>query len=710
MRRIANLVTISLLATLCPAMVHRDSFCGPQWKYEVTLTGYPGARWKALTSYVDKPAFGDVTGDGRLEIVATSLFGDVFCVDGTTGSILWAYEDEHSFELAIYICPAIVDVNCDKFPEIISVTPQGKVICLEGRNGRKLWSFKADGPIAFSPSAFDLDRDGVPEIAVSDLSGKVYLLNNRGEQIWKASAETAAYGTPAMGLLNQQPVVITGDRAGVLRCLNGINGQQIWRFSPGSVPFSTSPILFRDSKDRIAPIKVVIGTDAGDIHMIDAARGTLVWSRKVAKRESIGDFALGDLGADGALDLVFSTSGSRVVAMRIDNSAILWHRKFEIPVKEYLDASERKKLGRDVLTGEPVLADLTGNGRLDIIVEVRGLNNYIYGLGGADGRVLWRYGTKNLFLNPALSESTVLATYQEASPLSSLSATVPVFSQPTPVIADFDGDGKADLIINDRDEIGLINTPLPVSLAPGTWAKYVSNSCNNTVNFSEPCLGAAAPPSIRLTVDPLEIDGSGSARLCWTGTAGASIRIDQGIGSVGHEGCVNVSPTSSTRWQAVANNCGGEAQTSVALVVKIKQPAIPAAEQTPDAGIPVRPIVPSAGPKSEAWTLEDVFFEYDWYRLTREATTTLERNIKILQLHPQARVALEATCDERGAVIYNRYLAIARAESVRECLVSRGIEESRLEIKPQGETTKWNPQRNDAGWALNRRVHFVILP
>jgi peptidoglycan-associated lipoprotein len=304
----------------------------------------------------------------------------------------------------------------------------------------------------------------------------------------------------------------------------------------------------------------------------------------------------------------------------------------------------------------------------------------------------------------------VLATYQETAPLSSFSATVPVFSQPTPIIADFDGDGKADLIINDRDEVGLINTPLPVALTPGTWAKYVSNSCNNIINFSVPCLGAAVAPSVRMTVEPPEIDAGQSARLCWTSTAGASIHIDQDIGLVGPEGCLSVSPSSSTRWRAVANNCGGEAQTSIALGVRIKEPTMPAAAETPGIGIRARPAVTSPVPKSESWTLEDIFFEYDWYRLTPEAKAALDRNITILQIHPQARVALEATCDERGAVIYNRYLAIARAESAREYLASHGILESRLEIRPQGETTKWDAQHNDAGWALNRRVHFVILP
>src|SRR5262245_10414958 len=153
-----------------------------QWKYDVTLTPYPEARWKALTSYIDKPAMADVDGDGVPEIIATSLFGDVFCVDGRTGRILWTYEDEHFFGLAIYVCPVVVPAWVDDPVRIVSVTPKGTVVCLDGRNGRKLWTFKTAGQIAASPTAFDLDRDGTPEIAVTDVSGNLYLLSEDGKQ------------------------------------------------------------------------------------------------------------------------------------------------------------------------------------------------------------------------------------------------------------------------------------------------------------------------------------------------------------------------------------------------------------------------------------------------------------------------------------------------------------------------------------------------
>jgi peptidoglycan-associated lipoprotein len=108
--------------------------------------------------------------------------------------------------------------------------------------------------------------------------------------------------------------------------------------------------------------------------------------------------------------------------------------------------------------------------------------------------------------------------------------------------------------------------------------------------------------------------------------------------------------------------------------------------------------------------IKDVLFEYDYYRLTPEARKALDEDTQSLKAYPAARLALEGTCDERGSRIYNQYLGLARAEAVREYLVSSGIEPSRLQVKPEGETTKYDSRRTEPGYAQNRRVHFVILP
>jgi hypothetical protein len=172
----------------------------------------------------------------------------------------------------------------------------------------------------------------------------------------------------------------------------------------------------------------------------------------------------------------------------------VWSRKLKIPFKLNPTVGDLKRLRTDVLSGEPLLADVDGDGQLDVIINIRGSNNYIYALRGRDGHVLWSYGNKNLLVNPAASDSAVAGGQADANPSILSSVSMPIVSQPTPVIADFDGDGKAELIINDRDEVGLINLPLSVPVLVGTWDKYAGNPCNNIPHFSLPCTGTAPKP------------------------------------------------------------------------------------------------------------------------------------------------------------------------------------------------------------------------
>jgi outer membrane protein assembly factor BamB len=430
---------------------------------------YPGADWKALTTYVDKPTFGDVTGDGLPEIIGTSVFGDVFCVNAKTGQLLWTYEDEHSFEMAIYVCPAVADLERDGIVEIISVTPRGMLVCLDGRTGMKRWAWTCTGATAFSPVLFTRDAGGLA-IAVTDLSGNLYAIDARGALLWRATIDAAPYGAPALVKAGGETMLVIADRAGSLRSYAARDGRPLWTSSLGASPITTSPLAVNG--------RIAAGTEKGEVCLVRAENGRPVWFR-TATGEAVGDFSAGDLNGDGRLELVYATSDGRVIALRESDGKHVWNRKFKLPVKEYVDVNLRKRVGRDVLAGEAVLADGDGDGRPDVIIEARGLNNYIYCLRGSDGRTLWRHGVAALFDNPAVDQTMVIATFQPAGPLTSFSTTVPVYSQPTPVVADFDRDGRLELIINDRDEVGLIRMPLKGAAGTAAWPKYRSGPGNN---------------------------------------------------------------------------------------------------------------------------------------------------------------------------------------------------------------------------------------
>jgi len=106
---------------------------------------------------------------------------------------------------------------------------------------------------------------------------------------------------------------------------------------------------------------------------------------------------------------------------------------------------------------------------------------------------------------------------------------------------------------------------------------------------------------------------------------------------------------------------------------------------------------------------EDVYFEFDSIRLAPDAQEILVKKAKWLRANPNARVTIEGHCDNRGTNEYNLALGEGRAQSARDFLVDLGISPARLNTISYGEERPIDRTQSEAGWARNRRAHFVII-
>lgn len=110
-----------------------------------------------------------------------------------------------------------------------------------------------------------------------------------------------------------------------------------------------------------------------------------------------------------------------------------------------------------------------------------------------------------------------------------------------------------------------------------------------------------------------------------------------------------------------------------------------------------------------------VYFEYGSNRLTAESQTVLERGLlKLMKDKPNIRVEIGAHTDSRGSSDENLQLSQARAGSLADYLVSRGIQRSRLVAKGYGESRLKNRcadgiECSEAEHAQNRRIEFRVL-
>ena len=103
-----------------------------------------------------------------------------------------------------------------------------------------------------------------------------------------------------------------------------------------------------------------------------------------------------------------------------------------------------------------------------------------------------------------------------------------------------------------------------------------------------------------------------------------------------------------------------------------------------------------------------VFFEFDRYDLRPDAQATVEALAVWLNENPQVTLTIEGHTDERGTRDYNLALGERRANSVRQYLVTLGINPNRLAVVSYGEERPEALGSDEQSWARNRRAVFVV--
>jgi peptidoglycan-associated lipoprotein len=106
--------------------------------------------------------------------------------------------------------------------------------------------------------------------------------------------------------------------------------------------------------------------------------------------------------------------------------------------------------------------------------------------------------------------------------------------------------------------------------------------------------------------------------------------------------------------------------------------------------------------------LEPIYFEFDRSGLGPNERTKALVAADHLRNNPQNRLLIEGHCDWRGTTEYNLGLGDRRATTVKDYLVSVGIEASRLEILSKGdlEAAQGGTEQQ---MARDRRAELVVL-
>ncbi len=108
--------------------------------------------------------------------------------------------------------------------------------------------------------------------------------------------------------------------------------------------------------------------------------------------------------------------------------------------------------------------------------------------------------------------------------------------------------------------------------------------------------------------------------------------------------------------------------------------------------------------------LDMVYFEYNKAIIKSQSFPILDAVAATLQGNPSIQlIEVQGHTDERGNDAYNLDLSDRRAAAVKKYLEDKGVDAKRLESQGYGETQPVDNRHNEAAWAKNRRVAFLIL-
>ncbi len=286
---------------------------------------------------------------------------------------------------------ALGDLNNNGLVELVAPSSNGTLYVYRG-DGQDagggtplLWSTDVVGAAA-EPALVDLTGDGNGEIIVVGALG-TFAFTHDGTELWRNEDVTSlrsggfSWGGPSVGNLDldPQPEIAIAASNDALYVLDH-QGNELWSV-PVSSETPTTPVLADLNDD--GRLDIIIG-DGWDLRVYDYANsGQLLWSHTLTDTNSGGGAygapAVADLTGDGRPEIIINW-GHRVQALR-DDGTVLW---------------TYTATNNDQFYPSPVtIADTTGDGQLNIITaSAIGStiipNHHLLLVLNGDGTLLWQ--------------------------------------------------------------------------------------------------------------------------------------------------------------------------------------------------------------------------------------------------------------------------------------------------------------------------------
>lgn len=250
------------------------------------------------------------------------------------------------------------------------------------------WPVILDVDVRSSPAAADLDGDCLDEIVVGTYGPPftIRIYDNDGTEIGRSSSNFGVISSPAIGDLNRdgELEIVVGTSDGTLKVLkkDGSSFSPAW---PVTLPGRSTPLVrgMRNDVDSSPALgdldgdgfpEIVVLSDHGIVYAYDRNGQPLLGFPFIAPANTFPpgitealNFAspiIADIDGDGHLDIIAAMSNARVYGLRADGTPL---PGFPLVFPPGTQPDARARFGDDILS-TPAVGDVDGDGLLELAV------------------------------------------------------------------------------------------------------------------------------------------------------------------------------------------------------------------------------------------------------------------------------------------------------------------------------------------------------
>ncbi len=361
-------------------------------------------------------------------------------VENMTIDRLWEYKT-----LApVFATPAIADINNDGLNEVIVNSMDGKMYVLDGTSGKRHFFFETEDPLLSSPVIRE-NKNKEKWIILAGQDKSIYAISGSGKCQWstiRQDMETSVISTPVFASLSgadSLDVVLAGSD-GKVYALNGDRGWRLWKSQETAGRFFSTPLVVNINEDTVPDI--IVGSPNKRIYGLDGKTGLKLWETKVE-------------GPVNSSAIIFD-SGSSIVC---DETGIIYKLKTETGL-----IIEKMDLNASIISTPAII-----NRQVAPVLIVPLKNGTVKAVAAGTFKMLWEYDTK--YQDPIVSSPAIYDMNSDGCDDVVLTSrngylyvldgkdgkdlVAPHFAEnsvsSSPVLADINGDGYLDIVFGSEN-------------------------------------------------------------------------------------------------------------------------------------------------------------------------------------------------------------------------------------------------------------------